>query len=92
MTDEATGTTVYVGDFTSFDALGEYYVSVPGLEIDGQPARSAPFRVGRRVPRHSERAVLAMYGQRCGQSVSITPTIATGRTTPATTTTRISPI
>jgi endoglucanase len=71
-TDEATGATVYMGDFTPFEASGEYYVSVPGLQVDGQPARSASFRIGPDVFRDAlTSAMLGMYGQRCGQAVSI---------------------
>ena len=42
MTDEATGSTVYIGDFTPFDASGDYYISLPGLQVDGQPGAVGP--------------------------------------------------
>ena len=71
-TDPDTSATVYVGDFTAFDASGDYYISAPGLKVDGQPARSPTFRVGPDVFRDAlTRAMLGMYGQRCGQAVSI---------------------
>jgi endoglucanase len=71
--DPDTGATVYVGDFTAFDSSGDYYIAAPGLkDVDGQPARSAPFRVGPDVFRDAlTSAMLGMYGQRCGQAVSI---------------------
>jgi len=71
-TDADTGATVYVGDFTGFDAAGDYYISLPGLLEDGAPARSATFHVGPDVFRDPlTTAMLGMYGQRCGQAVSI---------------------
>jgi endoglucanase len=70
MNDSATSTTVYLGDFTPFDAAGEYYISVPSLIVDGKPARSATFRIGPDVFRDAlMRAMLSMYGQRCGMAV-----------------------
>ena len=72
MTDPDTGATVYIGDFTAFDAPGDYYIAVPSLVVDGTPARSATFRVGPDVFRDPlTRAMLGMYGQRCGQAVNI---------------------
>ncbi len=71
--DAPTGTTIYLGDFSSFTTPGEYYVSVPALPDGDLPAQSARFRIAADVFRDTlERAVLAMYGQRCGQAVSIT--------------------
>ena len=68
--DSATSTTVYLGDFTPFDAAGEYYISVPSLIVDGKPARSATFRIAPDVFRDAlTRAILSMYGQRCGMAV-----------------------
>ena len=72
MTDAATSSTVYVGEFTVFDTPGSYYIAVPSLVVDGQPARSATFRIGLDVFRDAlTRAMISMYGQRCGQAVSI---------------------
>ena len=45
--DPDTGVTYYVADFTPFTAEGEYYLAMPGLLIDGVPARSAPFKIAR---------------------------------------------
>jgi endoglucanase len=72
MRDAATGATVYVGEFTVFDVPGSYYIAVPSLMVEGRPARSATFRIGLDVFRDAlTRAMLSMYGQRCGQAVNI---------------------
>jgi endoglucanase len=71
-TDAATNTTVYVGDFTPFEDVGDFYIAVPSLLVDGKPARSATFHIGPDVYRDAlTRAMLAMYGQRCGMAVDI---------------------
>ena len=70
--DMATSSTIYVADFTSFTTAGDYYVAVPGLVTAGKPARSASFHIGPDVYRDTlTRAMLSMYGQRCGQAVNI---------------------
>ena len=70
--DPDTGATVYIGDFTAFTEAGDFYISVPGLLVGGKPATSAPFHVGPDTFRDAlTRAMLGMYGQRCGQAVSI---------------------
>src|SRR5437762_7839696 len=70
--DPDTGATVYIGDFTPFTEAGDFYISVPGLLVGGKPANSAPFTVGPGVFGDAlKRAMLGMYGQRCGQAVSI---------------------
>ena len=46
ISDPDTGTTVYLGDFTPFDSVGDYYIALPNLIVDGKPARSATFHVG----------------------------------------------
>jgi endoglucanase len=72
VSDPDTGATVYVGDFTSFQLPGDYYISLPGLVVDDKPARSAPFHLGPDVFKDAlVRGMLGMYGQRCGQAVSI---------------------
>lgn len=73
ITDPDTNTTVYIGDFTAFDDVGDFYISLPNLIVDGKTARSATFHVGPDVFRDAlTRSMLGMYGQRCGQAVTIT--------------------
>jgi len=71
--DPDTSATVYLGDFTPFDEPGDFYISLPGLlDGDGKPARSAAFHIGPDVFRDAlTTSMLGMYGQRCGQAVSI---------------------
>ena len=67
MTDELTGDTLFQADFTEFCSTGSYYLEVPGL------GRSPTFTVGPNV--YSDlltRAMIGMYGQRCGTAVHIT--------------------
>ena len=72
MTDSATMSTYYVGDFTPFTTPGSYYVAVPSLTDANGIARSAPFRIAPDV--YSGlllRSMLGLYGQRCGTAVTI---------------------
>ena len=72
MTDNATQSTYYVGDFTPFTTPGSYYVAVPSLTDANGVARSAPFRIAPDV--YSGlllRSMLGLYGQRCGTAVTI---------------------
>ena len=50
-----------------------FYISVPGLVENGKAVRSAKFRIAPDVFRDPlRRAVIGLYGQRCGTAVSIT--------------------
>src|SRR5262245_11126977 len=70
--DPDTDTNVYLGDFTPFDDPGDYFIPVPALDVDGKPARSATIHIAHDAFRDAlTRAMLGMYGQRCGQAVSI---------------------
>ena len=67
MTDELTGDTLFQADFSEFSSTGSFYVEVPGL------GRSATFTVGTDVYNDLlTRAMIGMYGQRCGTDVHIT--------------------
>jgi endoglucanase len=70
--DSATAATVYVADFTDFGTPGEYYIAVPSLTVGGGPATSTKFRIAADVYRDAlVRGMLGLYGQRCGQAVTI---------------------
>ena len=67
MTDELTGDTLFQADFSAFGTAGSFYIEVPGL------GRSATFTVGADVYNNLlTRAMIGMYGQRCGTDVHIT--------------------
>jgi endoglucanase len=67
MTDELTGDTLFQADFSEFSSTGSFYIEVPGL------GRSATFTVGTDVYNDLlTRAMVGMYGQRCGTDVHIT--------------------
>jgi endoglucanase len=73
-TDPDTGAVVYIADFTAFTDAGTYYVQAPGLTdpMTGMPAQSASFQIAPDAFRDTlTRAMIAMYGQRCGTAVSI---------------------
>jgi endoglucanase len=75
MTDPDTGSVVYIADFTPFTEAGSYYVAAPGLTDPntGMPAQSSTFQIAPDAFRDTlTRAMLGMYGQRCGTDVSIT--------------------
>lgn len=56
----------WIADFSAFDAEGQYYLSVPGV------GRSAAFRIASDVYTDAfTRAMLGLYGQRCGTDVTI---------------------
>ncbi len=71
-TDLDTGVTYYTADFTPFTELGDFYVSTPGLKVDGVPARSAPFKINGAVFSDLlSKAMLSFYGQRCNTAIEI---------------------
>jgi len=71
-TDPDTSVVYYIADFTAFTESGEFYVSVPALVENGKAARSAKFRIATDVFRDPlTRAMIGLYGQRCGTAVSI---------------------
>jgi len=70
-TDPDSGADTYLADFTGFDTPGIYYLEVPSLG-SGAAAQSAPFEVSDNVFGDAlQRAMIGMYGQRCGINVSI---------------------
>jgi len=71
-TDPDTSTVYYTADFTAFTESGEFYIAVPGLVENGKAAHSAKFRIATDVFRDPlTRAMIGLYGQRCGVAVSI---------------------
>ena len=67
MTDELTGETLFQADFTEFCETGSFYLEIPDL------GRSASFTVGTNVYNDLlTKAMIGMYGQRCGTDVHIT--------------------
>ena len=73
-TDPDTGAVVYEADFTAFTEPGRYYVQARGLvdPMTQLPAQSAPFQIAPDAFRDTlTRAMIGMYGQRCGTAVSI---------------------
>ena len=71
-TDPDTMAIYYIADFTAYAESGEFYVAVPGLVENGKSARSAKFRIAPDVFRDPlTRAMIGLYGQRCGTAVSI---------------------
>jgi endoglucanase len=72
MTDPDSNVSYYLADFTEFTEPGTYYLAVPSLGT-GASAQSAPFEISDSVFGDAlERAMIGMYGQRCGTAVSIT--------------------
>lgn len=71
-TDPDSGTDYYLVDFTGFNTPGVYYLAIPSLGTDAS-AQSAPFEVSDSVFSDAlTRAMIGMYGQRCGIKVSFT--------------------
>jgi endoglucanase len=72
-TDPDTAVVYYTADFSVFTEAGEFYVAVPALVENGKAARSAKFTIAADVFRDPlRRAMIGLYGQRCGMAVSIT--------------------
>jgi endoglucanase len=72
MTDSATMSTYYIGDFTPVETPGRYYIAVPGLTTSSGIAKSAAFNIAPDAFRElMTDSMVAFYGQRCGTAVTV---------------------